>query len=261
MGLSTKRRRGNQELTATNRDASIATRALKAPISVSSTQMNEDTTMADAAPTAALPTKARCVIIGGGVAGCSVAYHLAKMGWSDVVLLERKQLTCGTTWHAAGLLGQGRASPSMQKLAMYSADLYDSLEEETGLATGVKRNGSLLLAISEEREQEVRRLTASVAMNGLEAHLLSPKECEERYPGLNISDIRVGSFIPRDGQADPANVALALAKGARQRGAKIIENVKVTGVTLKNGRVAGVETASGQHRGGHRRQLCRHVGP
>jgi len=161
-----------------------------------------------------LPSHARVVIVGGGVAGCSVAYHLAKLGWTDVVLLERRQLTCGTTWHAAGLIGQGRPSPNAQKLAMYSADLYDAIETETGVATGQKRNGSLLIAMSEEREQEVRRLAAAVSMNGLDAHVLSPKECEELYPGLNVSDVRCGQFIPRDGQADPANVAHAMAKGA-----------------------------------------------
>ena len=201
--------------------------------------------MAADAPSKPLPTHARCVIIGGGVAGCSVAYHLAKMGWRDVVLLERKQLTCGTTWHAAGLIGQGRPNPGMQKLAMYSADLYDSLETETGQSTGLKRNGSLLLALSAEREDEVRRLTAAVNMNGLEAHVLSPAECAELYPGLNVSDVRIGSYIPRDGQADPANVALAMAKGARQAGATIIENVKVTGIATKDGRVTGVTTAHG----------------
>ncbi|MBI1383856.1 MAG: FAD-dependent oxidoreductase [Rhizobiales bacterium] len=192
-----------------------------------------------------LPKSARCVIIGGGVAGCSVAYHLAKLGWKDVVLLERKQLTSGTTWHAAGLISQGRMSPNVQRLSMYSADLYESLEAETGISTGMKRNGSLLAVKSAEREDEVRRLAAAVNMNGLETHMLSPKECLDKYPLLNVTDLRCGMFIVRDGQADPANVALAMAKGARQAGARLIEGVKVTGIKVEKGRVRGVTTDQG----------------
>jgi 4-methylaminobutanoate oxidase (formaldehyde-forming) len=192
-----------------------------------------------------LPAEARCVIIGGGVAGCSVAYHLTKLGWKDVVLLERKTLTSGTTWHAAGLIGQGRASPSMQKITKYSADLYATIEEETGLSTGFKRCGSLLVAISDERAEEVRRLATSVRMNGLDCAVLSPEETRKLYPLLAGDDIRLGFHIPSDGQADPANVALSMAKGARQRGAKVFENVKVTGVTTANGRVTGVTTDQG----------------
>jgi len=192
-----------------------------------------------------IPAKARCVIIGGGVAGCSLAYHLAKLGWRDVVLLERKQLTCGTTWHAAGLIGQGRTSPTYQKLSMYSADLYEALEAETGVATGMKRNGSLLFAITDERAEEVRRLASSVRMNGLDAHILGPSEARELYPLLRIDDVKVAMHIPRDGQADPANVALALAKGARQQGVEVIEGVAVTAIHRDKGRVTGVSTSSG----------------
>ncbi|MEL6421276.1 MAG: FAD-dependent oxidoreductase, partial [Pseudomonadota bacterium] len=192
-----------------------------------------------------LPSSARVVIIGGGVAGCSVAYHLAELGWSDIVLLERKQLTCGTTWHAAGLIGQGRANPVHQKMAMYSADLYDRLEDEVGISTGLKRNGSLLIAKSDEKVHEVRHLAAAVNMNGLDAHILSPDECREKYPFLNVDDVQLGMFIPRDGQADPANVTQAMAKGARDRGARIVQGVKVTGITTEKGRVTGVETDLG----------------
>ena len=192
-----------------------------------------------------LPTKARAVIIGGGAAGCSVAYHLAKLGWKDVVLLERKTLTSGTTWHAAGLMGQARASPNMQKITMYSAKLYEDIEKETELSTGFRRCGSLLVVISDERAEEVKRLASSVRMNGLECSILSPKETKEFYPYVQGDDIRLGFYIPSDGQADPANVALAMAKGARQRGVKIFENVKVTGITKDKGRATGVITDQG----------------
>ncbi|MEL7542307.1 MAG: FAD-dependent oxidoreductase [Pseudomonadota bacterium] len=191
------------------------------------------------------PSQARVVIIGGGVAGCSVAYHLAELGWTDIVLLERKQLTCGTTWHAAGLIGQGRGSPVHQKMAMYSADLYERLEQDVGISTGLKRNGSMLIAKSDEKVHEVRHLAAAVNMNGLDAHILTPQECVEKYPYLNVDDVQLGMFIPRDGQADPANVTQAMAKGAREKGAKIIQGVKVTGISQAKGAVTGVETDRG----------------
>ncbi|RUV81636.1 FAD-dependent oxidoreductase [Mesorhizobium sp. M1A.F.Ca.IN.020.06.1.1] len=192
-----------------------------------------------------VPSHASCLIIGGGVAGCSVAYHLAKLGWRDIVLIEREKLTCGTTWHAAGLLSLGRVDPDWQKLLMYSADLYERLEPETGISTGIKRNGSLFIATSAERELELRRLCPPINRNGMEAHLLSPEECSDRYPGLETSDVRLGMFVPRDGQADPTNVALALAKGARQQGVRIVEGVKATKLVVMNGRIRGAETTSG----------------
>lgn len=193
-----------------------------------------------------IPSKARAAIIGGGVVGCSVAYHLAKLGWSDVVLLERKQLTCGTTWHAAGLIGQLRATSNMTRLAKYSADLYTGLEAETGVATGYRQNGSLGLALSEHRYEEFARGASMAANNGLEAHMLSAAECHDRYPMINIDGVVGGVFIPKDGQADPANIALALAKGARQAGARIVENVKVTGINKTGRRVTGVCTDQGE---------------
>jgi heterotetrameric sarcosine oxidase gamma subunit len=206
--------------------------------------------MAAPLPKSALPTSARAVIIGGGVAGCSVAYHLAALGWKDVVLLERKKLTSGTTWHAAGLIGQGRASPSMQKITKYSADLYERMEEETGLSTGFKRNGSLYIAITDERAEEAKRLAKSVNMNGFPAEMISIKEAKDLYPLLELSDATAAIWYPRDGQADPANVALAMAKGARQKGAKIFEDVKVTGLSTAEDshgrrRITGVETDQG----------------
>lgn len=188
-----------------------------------------------------LPNKARVVIIGGGVIGCSVAYHLAKLGWKDVVLLERKQLTSGTTWHAAGLIGQLRASSNMTRLARYSADLYLGLEAETGVATGMRQVGSITVALTEERQEELFRQAAMGRAFGVPVEEISAKEVKERYEHLNIDGVKSGIYLPTDGQADPANIALALAKGARLRGALIKERVKVTGMTKDGRRVTGVQ--------------------
>jgi 4-methylaminobutanoate oxidase (formaldehyde-forming) len=199
----------------------------------------------------ALPTKARAVIIGGGVSGCSVAYHLAKLGfgWSDVVLLERKQLTCGTTWHAAGLVGQLRASRNMTRLAKYSADLYVKLEAETGVATGMRQTGSITVALTPERKEEIYRQASLARAFDVDVREISPAEVKEMYPHLNVSDVVAAVHLPLDGQCDPANIAMALAKGARQRGALIAEGVKVTAVHQKDGRVAGVSWARGDEQG------------
>lgn len=196
-----------------------------------------------------IPTRARAVIIGGGVSGCSVAYHLAKLGWTDIVLLERKQLTSGTTWHAAGLIGQLRASQNMTRLAKYSADLYVRLEEETGVATGMRQVGSITVALTEERKHEIYRQASLARAFNVDVREISPGEVKEMYPHLNVSDVVGAVHLPLDGQCDPANIAMALAKGARQRGARIIENVKVTKVLTKNGRVSGVSWAQGDEQG------------
>jgi len=192
-----------------------------------------------------LPQKARVVIIGGGVIGCSVAYHLTQLGWKDVVLLERKRLTSGTTWHAAGLIAQLRATLNMTLLAKYSADLYDRLEAETGVATGYRRNGALTLALTESRFEELRRLASMAKPFGIEVEPISAAEVGEKHPMVETRDVVGAVWMPRDGQADPTNIAMALAKGARQRGAKIFENVAVTGITRAKGRVTGVTTADG----------------
>lgn len=187
-----------------------------------------------------LPSSARVVIIGGGISGCSVAYHLAKLGWTDVILLERKKLTSGTTWHAAGLVGQLRASQNMTRLAKYSADLYRTLEAETGLATGLRQCGSITVALTAERQEELRRQAAMARVFGVEVNELSPSDILSLYPHLNMNDVVSGVHLPGDGQADPGNIALALAKGARMLGAQIVEGVIVNEVTQADGRVTGV---------------------
>jgi glycine cleavage system T protein len=191
-----------------------------------------------------LPNKARVVIIGGGVVGCSVAYHLTKKGWKDVVLLERKQLTSGTTWHAAGLIAQLRATANMTKLAKYSQELYGDLEAETGVATGFKRCGSITVALTEERKEEIFRQAAMARAFGVEVEEISPAEVKAKYEHLNIDDVTAGVYLPLDGQGDPANIALALAKGARQRGAVVKERIKVTNITKQGRKVTGVDWIS-----------------
>lgn len=195
------------------------------------------------------PSHARAVIIGGGIAGCSVAYHLAKQGWSDVVLLERKQLTSGTTWHAAGLLTHLRVSKNMTKLAKYSQELYRDLETETGIATGFRLSGSITAALTHERLEELSRLSSMARAYDVEVEEITPSEIKERYPYLNIDGVVGGVYLPKDGQGDPANIAHALAKGARMRGARIFEGVKVTKIHQKNGIVKGVDWASNETQG------------
>ena len=188
-----------------------------------------------------VPKSARAVIIGGGVSGCSVAYHLAKAGWTDIVLLERKRLTSGTTWHAAGLIGQLRGSVNMTRLAKYSADLYVNLEAETGISTGMRQVGSISVALTAARHEELLRQATTARIFGVEVAEISPAEVKAMYPHLNVSDVVGAVHLPLDGQCDPANIAMALAKGARMRGAKVLEGVKVTGVRQASGRVTGVD--------------------
>jgi glycine cleavage system T protein len=192
-----------------------------------------------------LPKHARVVIIGGGVIGCSVAYHLAKLGWRDIVLLERKQLTSGTTWHAAGLIGQLRATSNMTKLAKYSQELYTSLEAETGISTGFKRVGSISLALTDERYEELKRGASMARAFGVDVETISLTEARKRHPLVNTAGAVGAIYLPSDGQSDPANVALSMAKGARMNGAKFFEHVKVTGVTRDSKRVTGVNTEYG----------------
>jgi heterotetrameric sarcosine oxidase gamma subunit len=193
----------------------------------------------------AFPTQARIVIIGGGIVGCSTAYHLARLGWRDVVLLERRQLTCGTTWHAAGLVGQLRATYNMTRLAQYSAELFRGLEAETGSATGFRQTGSLAVAADKERFEELKRGVSMAHSFGLAADVVTPDEAAARWPLLNAEDLVGGIFLPTDGKTNPVDTAQALAKGARMRGARIFEDVAVTDIKQKGGKVTGVETSRG----------------
>ncbi|HLA02672.1 MAG TPA: FAD-dependent oxidoreductase [Aestuariivirga sp.] len=192
-----------------------------------------------------LPARCDVAIIGGGIVGASIAYHLGKIGITNTVLLERKQLTSGTTWHAAGLVGQLRASKNLTELAKYTTSLFEGLEKETGQATGFKQNGSISIALSEGRMEELLR-GASMAKNfGLAVDVISTGDIKERVPHYNMNGVKGGVFLPKDGQVNPIDVTQALAAGARSRGAKIFENTKVTRILVEKGKAVGVETTDG----------------
>jgi len=195
--------------------------------------------------TKTLPTSAQVVIVGGGVIGCSVAYHLTKLGFTDVVLLERRQLTCGTTWHAAGLVPTLRATYNMSMLANYSATLYEQLEAETGQATGFVRNGSLTIATNKERLAELKRGASMAKVAGFPCDVISPDQAKELWPLMNVDDVLGAIHLPMDGMASPVDVTQALAKGARMGGAQIIEGVKVLDMKIRDGKAAGVITEQG----------------
>lgn len=194
-----------------------------------------------------LPDRAEVVVIGGGIVGCSTAYHLALRG-VDVLLLERRQLTCGTTWHAAGLVGQLRATLNLTRLAQYSAQLYETLKAESGRETGYRRTGSISLASSPERLVELKRQVSMAALFGLPAETLTPEQALEKYPLLNIEGVAGGIWLPTDGQTDPVDTTQALAAAAQARGAVIREGVKVTGLIREGGRATGVVTDQGEVR-------------
>jgi len=192
-----------------------------------------------------IASHARAVIVGGGIVGTSVAYHLTKLGWKDVVLLEQGSLSGGTTWHAAGLVGQLRASSNLTRLIRYSADLYERLEAETGQATGWKRCGSLSVARTSERMTQLQRNAALARSYGIDAEVISASLAGERYPLMRTDDLVGAVWIPGDGKANPADITQSLARGARAGGTAIHEGVRVTGVRLERGAVAGVETSQG----------------
>jgi sarcosine dehydrogenase len=196
--------------------------------------------------TTELPAQAEVVVIGGGIIGCSTAYHLARDHGADVLLLERARLTSGSTWHAAGLVGQLRSSAAITQVLRYSVDLYRRLHEETGLETGWKMTGCLRLATNAERWTEYRRLATTAGSFGLEMHLLSPAEVKAMWPLMETSDLVGASFLPSDGQASPSDITQSLARGARMHGARIVEGVAVTGFEIHAGRVAAVLTTAGR---------------
>ena len=188
------------------------------------------------------PSKTKVVVIGGGVAGTSCAYHLAKFGWKDVVLLERDQLTSGTTWHAAGLIGQLGASSTITKLRKYSLDLYKELEKITGLSTGLKQNGAITIASSQERMQELLRQATTAQLSNVEVEVLNKERIKELYPGIKYDDLVGGIYMPKDGQADPVGVTNVLAKAAKMLGVQIFEKTPVKKILVKNKQICGVET-------------------
>jgi 4-methylaminobutanoate oxidase (formaldehyde-forming) len=192
-----------------------------------------------------LPSHARIVVIGGGIIGCSTAYHLARDHKAEVVLLEQGKLTSGSTWHAAGLVGQLRSSASITRVLKYSVELYKSLKAETGLETGWKMTGCLRLATNRDRWTEFRRLATTAKSFGMEMHLVSPEEVKRIWPLMEVSDLVGASWLPTDGQASPSDITQSLAKGARMHGAKLFEDVRVTGFDIKDGRITAVKTTQG----------------
>ena len=187
----------------------------------------------------------KVVVIGGGVAGTSCAYHLAKFGWKDVVLLERDQLTSGTTWHAAGLVGQLGATSTITKLRKYSLDLYKELEKTTGLSTGLKQNGAITVASSKERMQELLRQATTAQLSDVEVQVLDKKQTKDLYPVLHNEDLVGSVYMPKDGQADPIGVTNVLAKAAKMEGVQIFEKSPVKKILVKNNKITGVETGNG----------------
>src|SRR2546421_8314244 len=187
-----------------------------------------------------IPAETKVVIVGGGVIGCSIAYHLTKLGWTDVLLLEQNQLAGGTTWHAAGLVGRLRTTNSMTRINKYSVELYSALEKETGHNLGWKQVGSLIVGRSPERMIQLQRTAAMSERFGVEVELISPQIALEKWPLLRIDDLLGAAWLPHDGKVIPKEVTIALAKGARARGATVLENVRVLDVLHRDGRALGV---------------------
>ncbi len=196
-----------------------------------------------------IPSHARVVIVGGGIAGASTAYHLTKLGVTDVLLLEQGKLTCGTTWHAAGLVGQTRATRNATRMSRYGIELYSTLEQETGLATGWKQCGSLNVAKTPERLKLIKRQMARAKSFGVEFEYISPAEAGVLAPILRTDDLAGAVWIPGDGKANPTDLTQSLAKGARTRGARIFEGTRVTGVRRHNGRIAALAWSDGEASG------------
>src|SRR4051812_13266782 len=196
-----------------------------------------------------VPSRARVVVVGGGVIGCSVAYHLTKLGWADVVLLEQGRLSGGTTWHAAGLVGPLRATEAGTRLVQYSAELYAGLEDETGFATGYRNVGGVIVARTEDRMTQLRRTAANAVAYDLECEVVTPEEAQELWPPMRVDDLLGALWLPGDGKVNPADLTQSLARGARQGGARVVERVRVTGYDVQDGpagrRVTAVRTDQG----------------
>ncbi|MFI6504615.1 FAD-dependent oxidoreductase [Nonomuraea typhae] len=199
----------------------------------------------------ALPSRAQVVIIGAGIVGASVAYHLAERGWTDVVVLEQGRLSCGTTWHAAGLVGQLRGTESMTRLIQYSTDLYARLEAETGFGTGWQRCGSVSVARTEERMTQLRRTAAQARNYGVTAEVISAREAGELWPVMRVDDVVGGVWLPGDGKANPSDLTQALVRGAQKHGVRVCERVRVTGVSVEDGVAKGVTTDQGEIEAAH----------
>src|SRR5438876_9803756 len=189
--------------------------------------------------------RARAVVIGGGVGGCAVLYWLARLGWEDVVLVERAELTSGSTFHSAGLVGQLRGSLSLTKMMMSSVDLYRTLQDEVGLETGWHEVGSLRVASSEERMEELARQAGWAQTFGLPLELISADAAQRLFPPMSTDGVLGAAYLPTDGYIDPSQLTFALAEGARRRGAELSTNTRVTGIGVERGRVTGVETDQG----------------
>jgi len=194
-----------------------------------------------------IPSRARVVIVGGGVIGTAVAYHLSQT-WDDIVLLEQAKIGGGTTWHAAGLVGQLRTSNSMTKINKYTVELYRNLEEITGHSIGWKQVGSLIVAKSEDRMIQLKRTMAMAELFGVEAYIISPEEAYQKWPLIRIDDLHGAAWIPLDGKVKPGEVPKAFAVGCRQRGVKIIEDIEVLSIRKSNDglKVSGVVTNRGE---------------
>ena len=193
-----------------------------------------------------LPDQARVVVIGAGVTGASVAYHLSKRGWRDVVVLERHRIGCGTTWHSAGNVTHFTTSPVLMELLSYGSGLYAGLEEETGQAVGWRNCGRVMMARTEERMDELRRIAALGRALGIDFELLSPREAGEKLPHFRTDDLLGAAFSPRDGRVNPTDLTAAYVKGARSRGVGFVEGARVTGVRIERAAVTGIETAIGE---------------
>ena len=228
-----KKRQAGMQSTAVSQDGALQDGSSQSRSSQGASPRNaapQSDSLRNASPPAAgsgLPDRAQVVVIGGGIVGCSVAYHLTRRGISDVLLLEQGSLTSGTTWHAAGLVSQLKSTHSLTKLATYSARLFEELEDETGQATGYRTPGSISVAADDERWEEVRRGAAMAATVGVETRVIDRDELQERWPLIRTDDVVGALFIPRDGHTSPVDTTMALAKGARSRGARIVEGVAV----------------------------------